>query len=436
MHFFTILGGMLETFLIIIVGYTLVGIVIKDKIIPLLVVSFYGSVILTMVKENVSVFIYLFALILSIGVLLTFVVNVNIKISLIGLVSGAILLLLSEFSSFLILYQIQLLLNIDIMGMPLILLAIPHMLIMLSLYVIFNKYRLQIYCLKNGCKNSNYKFYSTLFVLFGLLFLYYSVIYKSSSYEFFNNITFAVFLVLVTLVAFSVIRHQLKVKLEDLSLMLNDQYEEDLSTYISTIKLQRHDFIHHLLATKKMLDSGSFDECKKYLEDVLDETSGVSEILPLSSDAVGGMLLSYKEMAIKKNINIHYNIYDNLSDIPCRVYELNKILGNLILNSIEAVEFLEGCKKHVNVNIGKTATDYYFEISNPTNVLEFEKNLTEIFTQGFSTKGKVNNQGQGLTIVHSIVEKYKGYIYPELLDDTVIFIVKIPYGGRNAKFIT
>ncbi|TMU83460.1 GHKL domain-containing protein [Bacillus sp. BHET2] len=430
--FITLLGGMIETFLIILVGFSFVGISFRRKLYPLLVVSFYGSVLLTILKGSIPPYIYLLILIISLGVLLTFIIHVSVTVSLLALVAGAILLLLSEFVSFLLLFPLQSVFTIAITDMPVLIVAIPHMLNMLFIFFLIRKFNLHILTgdSERGMKGSNTKFYSILFLLFAMLFLYYSIIFNHQHSTTFTLLS-AVFLVMITILIFYVIRYLLNSNLEALSMHLNHQYEEDLGHYINNVKLQRHDFVHHLLASKKMLDHGHYEECKEYLDEVLEEASSVSEILPLTSDAVAGMLLSYKDLAFKKNVHIHYIIYDNLRDIPCRVYELNKILGNLLLNSIEAVEIEEECKRQVTVTIGKNNNEYFFEISNFANIDEFEKNITEMFKEGFSTKKEKGNHGHGLSIVQSIVEKYKGYLYPELVDHSVTFVVKIPSGGKH-----
>ncbi|OIU69756.1 sensor histidine kinase [Rossellomorea aquimaris] len=428
--FIKLFGGTIETFLIILVGYTLMGISVKRKVYPLLVASFYGSVILTMLKGITEPYVYLLILIVSLGILLTFIVQAGIPQSLLALVAGAIILLLSEFISFLFWYPLQAMTTIDVAELPILLVAVPHMMIMLLVYFLIKKFNLHIQPHNDNIvrKGNNAKFFSVLFLLFGMLFLYYAIVFKHHSASA-SAVWSAVFLVFITILIFYVIRYLLNSNLESLSIRLNQQYEEDLTQYISSVKLQRHDFVHHLLAVKKMLDNGHFNQCKDYLDEVLEETSSVSDVLPLASDAVAGMLLSYKELASKKNVIVHYHISDQLKDIPCRVFELNKILGNLILNAIEAVESVEECKRHVTVSIGKKDQEYFFEISNSANIEELEKNITCIFKEGFSTKEGTGNQGQGLAIVQSIVDKYKGYIYPEIVDHSVTFVVKIPIGG-------
>lgn len=126
---------------------------------------------------------------------------------------------------------------------------------------------------------------------------------------------------------------------------------------------------------------------------------------------------------------MYYYIGDNLSSFPCKIYETNKILGNLILNAIEAVDQLEEEKRYINMKIQRNDVHYILEVSNYIEDGTVE-NIESIFDQGFTTKTNTYNTGQGLTIVESIVMQYGGHIYPEVIEDMITFIVKIPHGGK------
>lgn len=67
------------------------------------------------------------------------------------------------------------------------------------------------------------------------------------------------------------------------------------------MRSQRHDFIHHILALKQMLNSGKYTDSVDYVNSVLEEISYVSDVLPIASEAVGGLLLSYKEKGEKRH---------------------------------------------------------------------------------------------------------------------------------------
>lgn len=422
----TVFGGFLETFFIIVIGYQFIGIPLKNKIIPISVVSLYGSTVLLMVKEAFPSGIYLIITILALGFLLTFVINVNSFASITAVLLGCILLLISEVLGSVLLRGFPYIQSLN--SLPLVR-VIPHLIIMGIIYVILKKtnYYFPIPVKKKGSKNDT--ILSILFLLLGTLFLFYIFIFEFNQLKSFS-ISSTTIVVIITLSVLYLIRRHMVTKIENLAVSIDTQYEEDISKQITTIRSQRHDFIHHMLALKKMLNSEKFKESANYINSVLEETSYINDVLPVASEAVGGLLLSYKEKAIKKGINIYYHITDDLSFFPCKFYESNRILGNLILNAIEAVEQLEVERRYINLKIYRNDVYYVVEVSNFVKDGTVEKNIENIFNRGFTTKINISNTGQGLAIIENIVTQYGGHIYPEVIDDMITFIVKIPYGGN------
>lgn len=422
----SVFGGFIETYVIILVGYKLIGISLKNEVIHISIVSFYGSIILLLVKEALPSASYLLVTILSIGFLLTFVTNISTFSSIMAVLLGCLLLLLSEVISFTLLKGLPYIQSIS--SLPLVR-VVPNIVIMLIIYLILNKFN---YYIPVKIKKKHYKndsILSIIIFLFGLLFLFYILVFEMNQFKFFS-LSSALVLVLITLSVLYLIRYHMVKKIEDLAFSLNDQYEEDISKHITTMRSQRHDFIHHMLAIKQMLNSGKYQESFDYINSVLGETSYISDVLPIASEAVGGLLLSYKEKASKKGINIYYHIMDGLNSFPCKVYETNKILGNLLLNAIEAVDQIEEEKKFINMKIYRNNSHYYIEVSNFIEKETIERNIENIFKPGFTTKNHIGNTGQGLSIVENLVLQYRGHIYLEIIDDMIKFIVKIPHGGK------
>ncbi|AMM92945.1 hypothetical protein UP17_10775 [Peribacillus simplex] len=421
----TIFGGFLETLVIILVGYRLIGVSLKDKMIPICILSFYGSIILLMVKETLPSVTYLLVTILAIGFLLTFVTNLNSFASFIAVLLGCLLLLISEVIGFMLYKELPYIHSLS--ALPLVR-PVSHLVIMVIFYVILRKANYYIPIPVKKKYNKNDTILSVLVFLFGLLFLFYIFVFEFKQLKLLS-ITSAIVLVIITISLLYLIRYHMVKKIEHLAVSLDDQYEEDISKHITTMRSQRHDFIHHILALKQMLNSGKYTDSVDYVNSVLEEISYVSDVLPIASEAVGGLLLSYKEKGEKKGINMYYYIGDNLSSFPCKIYETNKILGNLILNAIEAVDQLEEEKRYINMKIQRNDVHYILEVSNYIEDGTVE-NIESIFDQGFTTKTNTYNTGQGLTIVESIVMQYGGHIYPEVIEDMITFIVKIPHGGK------
>ena len=423
----TVLGGFLETFVIILIGYRLIGISLKDKIIPISVVSFYGSVILMMVKGSLPSATYLIVTILAIGFLLTFVININTFASVIAISLGCLSLLISDVLGFLLVRKV---LRLELGELSPLFIITPNILIMAAIYVILKKNNYYIPIpLKKKKNNKNNKVLSVLLFLLSSLFLFYIFVFEINQFELLS-IPSASVLVLITLTVFYLVHYHVVRKVEELAVSIDGQYEEDIVKQITIIRSQRHDFIHHMLAMKQMLNNGNFDESVDYVNSVIEETTFTSDVLPVASEAIGGVLLSYKEKAAKNGINVFYHITDDLVSLPCKIFEVNRILGNLILNAIEAVYQLEEEKRYVNMKIYRNDVCYVIEVSNYIDVTIVEESIENIFDPGFTTKLNTSNTGQGLSIIENLVTQYGGYIYPNITDDMITFNVSIPYGGH------
>lgn len=422
-----VFGAFLETFFIICVGYKFIGISFKTRLIPILVVSFYGSIVLVMIKEVMSPGLYLIILILIIGFLLTFATNLNFLASITAILLGCISLIVSEVLGSLLLKEVP---YISLNTSPLVRL-IPNLLIMGIIFIILKTTKFKLPISFRKIENKNHKMMSVLFLLFGTLFLFYIFIFEYNQLKFFHLLS-TILVVIITLSVLYLIHHHMVTKIENLTASIDIQYEEDILKQIGTIRSLRHDFIHHILALKKMLNNEKYRESIDYINSVLDETSYISDVLPVASEAIGGLLLSYKEKAINKGINIYYHISDDLSNFPCKFYETNRILGNLLLNAIEAVEQLDKEKRYINLKIYRDKKFFIIELSNFMVEEVLQKSINKIFNRGFTTKNNASNNGQGLTIVENIVLNYGGHIHLEVIDDMITFIVKIPYGGHYA----
>src|SRR5699024_11397036 len=129
------------------------------------------------------------------------------------------------------------------------------------------------------------------------------------------------------------------------------------------------------------------------------------------------MLYTYKELALQKGINIQFQIKDDLRTMPCNIYEMNKILGNLLQNAIEAVD-----SGTVEVTIAKRFDQIIVSVANQINLDHLK--LEDMFSHGFSTKS--THEGIGLPTIQNIISKFNGVMYPEIIDDRLIMNVHIP----------
>ncbi|GGH50224.1 hypothetical protein GCM10008014_15180 [Paenibacillus silvae] len=172
-----------------------------------------------------------------------------------------------------------------------------------------------------------------------------------------------------------------------------------------------------------MLENNKYKECKDYILTMVHDVSVVNDVLPLSEPAVSALLSTFNEIAVMKNIKLDIMIHYNLEQMPCSVYETNKIIGNLLQNAIDEVDHYDDDSRWIGIMILKRNNNNVIKVSNKLD-RDIEE-LKGIFNSGFTTKEA--HEGIGLSTVQRIVNKYKGTIHFELEEDLIHFIVKVPF---------
>lgn len=123
-----------------------------------------------------------------------------------------------------------------------------------------------------------------------------------------------------------------------------------------------------------------------------------------------------------KQVDILIDEKANLEDTNINDLDLQKIISNILRNSVEALNGrgLLMIKSYYNIN--------HIIISIQNNGPEIEENIIEkIFEQGFSTKDNKNgDNGFGLYIVKEIIEKYNGSINVNSSKELTSFNIKLP----------
>lgn len=274
----------------------------------------------------------------------------------------------------------------------------------------------------NPSDDYNTSIYSIEFILFNLNFVLY-IMFLELHYFRFNFRIILVFLsIIISLLLLFYLKANIKYKSKLRELLSDSYHQNEILSYYNVIRSQRHDFNFHLNAIYSLINNENYSDCKEYIEEVVKDAGYINELLPLYHPIIGAMLNTFKEIATQKGIQINYFIYDNLRSMPCSVYEMNKILGNLIQNSIDEVESKEINNSEIKVDISKERGSIVVKVTNYTNLEKDE--IEKIFNSGYSTKRL--HDGLGLPIVQKILLKYNGIIYSEILDEEISFIVRIP----------
>jgi signal transduction histidine kinase len=118
----------------------------------------------------------------------------------------------------------------------------------------------------------------------------------------------------------------------------------------------------------------------------------------------------------------------NLPSINADPVQLQQILLNLLMNSLEAMQLTPAEKRRIVISTSCEADSVV------TSVRDYGAGLAKdepnkIFTHFYSTKP--SGMGMGLTIVRSIVESHGGELGAENADEGARFFFRLPVAAKN-----
>ena len=213
---------------------------------------------------------------------------------------------------------------------------------------------------------------------------------------------------------------------EHLENLLDRQYQSELLGFMRLIRSQRHDFNFHMQTVYGMIQKEQYEACQDYISSMLSIVQSSNDLLPLAEPAISALLNTFQEMALQKGLKLEVEIHDDLSHLPCSVYEINTILGNLIQNAIDELERNTRSSRIIKLLIIKRGSNNMIKVSNECHMSPEE--MKEIFTPGYTTKP--SHEGLGLANAAKMAEKYGGVVYPEFEGQIIHMIARIPM-NRN-----
>ncbi len=204
--------------------------------------------------------------------------------------------------------------------------------------------------------------------------------------------------------------------------IIDKQYQAELLNLMQVIRSQRHDFNFHIQAISGMIEQDKYAECADSVRTMAKITNTMNDMLPLHDPAVSAMLNSFREMAAQKGIELQMAISDDLDHVPCSVYELNTVIGNLIQNAIDELDRDKSLSPWISVLILKRGGNHIIKVTNPCG--QDAEAFRNCFQPGYTTKQ--SHEGIGLATVMRIVTKYHGAVFPEFDAGIVSFIIQLP----------
>ncbi|MFW5976407.1 MAG: sensor histidine kinase [Bacillota bacterium] len=191
------------------------------------------------------------------------------------------------------------------------------------------------------------------------------------------------------------------------------------------LKKQMHDFKNHLGTLNMMLEMDKISRAKKYLNGLINEVTTIQQNFKTGNEVIDALLCSKIIQAKDRNINLNINVLKSLKLPQVNDWDINRIIGNLIDNSIEALKFLN-TKKEVEVLINRKDKLNIIKVKT-FGVLIPEEVQKNIFKKGYTSKQE-SGHGLGLYICQQIVKSYQGKI--RITKDEKVpvttFVVELP----------
>jgi len=236
-------------------------------------------------------------------------------------------------------------------------------------------------------------------------------------------------LLCVTVVAWSAVT-DIGASITSLRLVRKQQELEDaygqLEHLNRDMRAQRHDFMNHLQVVYSLIEMNEPGEAMAYMDKIYGDMQRVSRMLRTGCPAVNALIQAKVVEAQERGAELKLSIAAKWDDELMPVWEICRVLANLIDNALDAAcgaEHTEGEKPTVELVLGEDLRSWFFSVRNNGPQID-EKTRKRIFEPGFTTKA--TGQGMGLFIVSQTVAGLGGRITLETREGDTVFSGFVP----------
>jgi two-component system CitB family sensor kinase len=214
-----------------------------------------------------------------------------------------------------------------------------------------------------------------------------------------------------------------------------DQLTMELSQvkrYTDALRAQTHEYNNFLYTISGLVQLNSYDEVIKLIHKETAEHQSLIQFVTrrLQDPFLGGIVIGFFNRA--KELKVHFLLDEDssLESLPTHLEKNHfvSIIGNLITNAFEALEFYPEDEKTVRIFILDNGHEILLEVEDSGPGIADEV-LNELFNKNISTKSE-EDRGFGLMKVAENVNDLGGSITIEKGDlGGALFIISIPKGG-------
>lgn len=178
---------------------------------------------------------------------------------------------------------------------------------------------------------------------------------------------------------------------------------------VDSMRANNHDFMNKLHVILGLIQMGEVKKASEYITNITSIQQNVIHQITkkIEDPSVAALLIGKYARAAELNIRFSLEPGSMLvrKDIELPSSDLVTLIGNLLENSLDALNVKEEAPKELMVGIF-TKPDVMIIQVEDTGIGISEENRQRILEKGFSTKGE--NRGTGMYLISQLVEKYHG----------------------------
>ena len=201
-------------------------------------------------------------------------------------------------------------------------------------------------------------------------------------------------------------------KLEQTTESLEEEklYNKTLTILYDNIRGFKHDFNNIVQAIGGYISTENIDGLKDYYTDLLEDCQKINNLAVLNPElinnpAVYSLLTSKYHKAEELGIKMNFEVFLDLETLNIKTYDLTRILGILLDNSIEASSMCDEKEIYITIRKDNKSNRQLFIIENTYS--DKDVNTDRIFEKGYTSKVDKDdkNHGLGLWEVRQILKK-------------------------------
>ena len=197
--------------------------------------------------------------------------------------------------------------------------------------------------------------------------------------------------------------------------------------YSTALRAQTHEFMNKMHVIMGLIEMKAYDELKTFTKEVAyNRQSEVSYIVTRMKDiTLAGFILG--KISRSRELDIDFSLSDeselrNELEVPS-VHDLVLIVGNIVENAFDALANFDG-ERIVSLSILDFDKEIVITVEDSGPGMD-EESLKNIFTRGYSSKGK--GHGYGLYLVKQSIDNLEGSIDVESVEgEGTTFTVRLP----------